>query len=129
MHERDKSPLGLRKYDIIIILLSIIGIILSFIFLHKKVESKSLVIYADGRKKVYSLQCAKFDVKTKCGTVKVKVNDGRVRIIESTCPDKWCTRMGPIDEPGEYIVCLPSKIFIIIEEKPGKDREVDAISR
>jgi len=121
--------LGLRKYDIIIIAISIVGIILSFVFLHRKAESKSLVIYADGRKKVYSLQNANFDVRTKYGMVKVKVSDGRARVIESTCPDKWCTRMGPIDEPGEYIVCLPSKIFIIIEEKPGNDREVDAISR
>lgn len=64
------------------------------------------------------------------GIIKLRVRDGRAKVVESTCPDGWCKGMGWIREPGDSIVCLPSRIFIIIEQDDvkGKDR-VDAVTK
>lgn len=120
----------LKKLDKLIILISISGIILSFIFLYRKSERKVLIVYADDKETVYSLQDADFTVRSREGSLKVKIRDGKVMVIESSCPDKWCTRMGRISRPGESIVCLPSKIFLIIREA-GRDKnnEIDSITR
>ena len=118
---------NLKKYDKLIILFSIAGIILSFIFLHKKADNKILVIYADDQRKIHTLDDADFTVKSKEGSVKVKIRNGKVKITESTCPDKWCTRMGWIDDPGESLVCLPSKIFLIIREEGKENNKHDGI--
>lgn len=125
----------LKKIDILIIVVSILGIILSFILLYKKSDSKILIIYADDQKTVYSLKDADFTVKSREGSVSVRIRDGKVKVVESSCPDKWCTRMGRINTPGESIVCLPSKIFLIIREKgreddKGKgDNRIDSVTR
>ena len=33
---------------------------------------------------------------------------------EADCPDRRCTRMGPISEPGEWMVCLPHRVTVTI---------------
>ena len=120
----------LKKIDILIIVISILGIILSFVLLYRKSDRKVLVIYADDKETVYSLKDADFKVKSREGSVSVRVRDGTVKVVESSCPDKWCTRMGRISAPGESIVCLPSKIFLIIREegREGDDR-IDSVTR
>ena len=40
---------------------------------------------------------------------------GKVRVVESTCPDKVCVRTGWISRPGQAIVCLPNRIVVRIE--------------
>jgi hypothetical protein len=56
---------------------------------------------------------------------------GRVRVTESTCPDKICVRTGWISRPGQSIVCLPNRVVVRIEgsevrDDPGPD--LDAIT-
>ncbi len=120
----------LKKIDKIIILVSILGIILSFIMIYRKSDRKILVVYADNKETIYSLKDADFTVKSREGSVNVKIRDGKVKVVESSCPDKWCTRMGKISAPGESIVCLPSKIFLIIREAGKKnDNGIDSITR
>lgn len=59
------------------------------------------------------------------------VETGKVRVTESTCPDKVCARTGWISRPGQSIVCLPNKVVVRIEgsdirNDPGQD--LDAIT-
>lgn len=122
--------LNLKKLDKLVILISIMGIILSFVFLYRKADRKILAVYADDSEEIYSLKDTDFIVKSREGSVNVRIRDGQVRVTESSCPDKWCTRMGKISNPGESIVCLPSKIFLVIrEEGRESERKVDSITR
>ncbi len=41
----------------------------------------------------------------------------RIRFIESGCPDKICVKTGWISQPGEIAVCLPNKVIIKLEKK------------
>ena len=43
-------------------------------------------------------------------------NYGKIRIIESDCPDKICVKTDFIDSKSEKIVCLPKKLIVEIED-------------
>ena len=42
------------------------------------------------------------------------IRDGEAVLTEADCPDRRCTRMGPIKEPGEWMVCLPHRVTVTI---------------
>lgn len=44
----------------------------------------------------------------------VEVRGGRVRVRESTCPDRFCVRTGWIGRPGQAIVCVPGRVVITV---------------
>ena len=49
----------------------------------------------------------------------LEVRDGRVRMVDSACPDKLCVKTGWISSPGESIVCLPNRVVIEIVSGDG----------
>ncbi|MEW6046263.1 MAG: Gx transporter family protein, partial [Bacillota bacterium] len=44
----------------------------------------------------------------------LEVRDGRVRVLESTCPRQVCVKTGWIDRPGQVIVCVPARMVITV---------------
>ena len=48
-------------------------------------------------------------------TNRVEIKDGRVRMIEASCPNHLCIRQGWISLEGQSIVCLPNKVVVRIE--------------
>lgn len=44
----------------------------------------------------------------------IQVRGGRVRMLDSACPDKLCVHSGWISRPGESLVCLPNRVVIEI---------------
>lgn len=59
------------------------------------------------------------------GEAVLMVRDGKAWLQNAPCPLKICEGMGPIDESGEIILCLPNRIHIQVAGSGG----VDAISR
>ncbi len=60
------------------------------------------------------------------GTNILVIENGEAYISEAHCPNKDCiTRFGKISLVGEFISCLPNKIFI---EIVGDDAELDLVS-
>ncbi len=53
----------------------------------------------------------------------VMVEDGQVRVEDSTCPDLICQNHAPISRTGEQIICLPGRVVVSVS---GAEREVDA---
>lgn len=59
------------------------------------------------------------------GETRVEISDGTARITDSDCRDKICISMGSIQEPGQWVACLPNRVFVrIVAESPTGD-EVD----
>jgi len=52
------------------------------------------------------------------------VENGQVRVEDSTCPDLICQEHAPISRTGEQIVCLPGRVVITIT---GEEAEYDAV--
>lgn len=56
------------------------------------------------------------------GESHVEIEGGRVRMVDSACPDKLCVRTGWISRPGQSIVCLPNRVVIeIVSGEGGPD--------
>ncbi len=47
----------------------------------------------------------------------VVVNQGRVCVVHSTCPDGLCEATGWISKAGEVILCVPNRISLQISEE------------
>lgn len=47
----------------------------------------------------------------------VRVEDGRVMVVEADCPDKICVHTGAISREGEVIACLPHSLIVYIPFK------------
>jgi hypothetical protein len=63
------------------------------------------------------------------GKTLVELKDGAVRVRESDCRDKLCVNFGPARHGGDWIACLPNRVFIRVEGDAGAgESKVDATS-
>jgi len=46
------------------------------------------------------------------GNTEVHIQQGRVWVSGSPCPDKVCIHMGKIPDNGGFIACLPNRVII-----------------
>ena len=68
-----------------------------------------------------------FNFQSAVGPVVVERKNSRVRMLEASCPNKICIKMGWIDSSGGMIVCAPGKLLIRIS---GKEKDgLDALAR
>jgi hypothetical protein len=85
----------------------------------------SLVITSDGGRFVYPLSTDEdLRVEGPLGRTEVIIASGKARIADSPCDNKLCLAMGPIGENGQWISCLPNRVFLRVEgagEKDGLD--------
>ncbi len=65
-------------------------------------------------------------VRGYAGESYLEISGGRVRMIDSACPDKLCVKTGWISRPGESIVCLPNRVVI---EITGGEGGPDVVNR
>ena len=57
----------------------------------------------------------------------LEVQNGGIRVVRSDCPHRVCVRRGWIRAPGESIVCVPKRIVVAIEGRPGEG-DLDAVA-
>jgi len=125
----------MKRLDIMIIVLIVAISIASLGILkmnsNKQYEEKHAEIYVDGELiKTISFDdttnAEPFTVKTELGVNVIKIQNGKVQIIDANCPDELCIKDGPISKPGEMLVCLPHKV--VVEIKGYSKNEVDELS-
>lgn len=46
------------------------------------------------------------------GTNICRIENGKVKMIEASCPDKLCIKQKAVDASGGTIICLPNKVVI-----------------
>ncbi|MCD6595436.1 NusG domain II-containing protein [bacterium] len=86
--------------------------------------AESFSIYLDG-KKISRLSAGKdttFSLDARLGKVIIEINDGRARVIESSCPEKICVRTGFIGKVGQSVACVPNKLLIVAEGKEKREK-------
>ncbi len=116
--------LKIRKNDVIlaaaIIALCVALTVVPFFF---SSDGNVVDIYVDGElfaeKDLYENS-----VTDVLGLMSVIVENGRVRVENSSCPTGVCEHSSPISKSGDSIICLPNKILI----KISGDAETDAVS-
>lgn len=53
-----------------------------------------------------------------------EVKDGKIRVINASCPDKICEKTGFIGSAGQTIICVPNRITVTVV---GSDGSVDVV--
>ena len=67
-----------------------------------------------------------FDVTGPLGVSQIVVEDKTVSIKTAACPNQLCVRSGKISHSGQWIACLPNRIFVALEAR--KKNTFDAYS-
>ncbi len=108
----------MKKGDKIVILLILLFAIFSIFerFVFSKNSDENIVIRSDGVivKETSLNNNGKFLIKSKEGELTCIIENQKVKVIESTCPDKLCIKQGWVSYQGESIICLPNRITITI---------------
>ena len=124
----------MKKKDMILIVavLAISLISLAAIKMTQK-DGKEVIVTVDG-KEVYKTSIKKdqiYQIPEKNGTNVMQIKDGKVTMIEATCPDHYCMKQKAVDEHGGSIICLPNKV-VIEGENTAEDSEsspkIDAVT-
>jgi hypothetical protein len=64
-------------------------------------------------------------VRGPLGDTVVELRGGQARVLSSPCTEKICVRSGAIARPGQWIACLPNRVFLDIR---GSGSSADAVS-
>lgn len=114
----------MSKSDILILVLVIIisaGTLFTFLYLNNDpgseiiIEAKGEVVERIPLRK-YSNRSQTYNIEGKIGISKIVVENKRVRMVESPCPNKVCVNTHWIENSGQIIACIPNDIIIRIED-------------
>lgn len=119
-----KTKIPFKWFDFAVLIVLGLIILLVFLLVPFK-EGERVNVYIEGDLKyTYSLyEEVGFEIKNGENINKVKISNGKVKVISSNCANQNCVLHGEISMANERIVCLPHKLVIEISGE-----EVDAVS-
>ena len=122
--EKNKSALkSLFKWgDIVLLVIVIVAIVLTVVL---ATGNKALYaeVYIDGKLKYQLNLNEDKTLEILDGKMTLKVENGKVFVFDSDCPEQLCVHSAPIGKEGGMIVCLPNKVVIKTTSK-----KVDAVT-
>ncbi len=90
-------------------------------------SSADIVIEASGSQWIYPLDVDRRElVRGPLGDTVVVIRGGKASVEDSPCPDKLCVHMPAISKPGQWIACLPNRVFVRV--RGSSDRTIDSVS-
>ncbi|HKL79604.1 MAG TPA: NusG domain II-containing protein [Mobilitalea sp.] len=121
----------MKKNDFILIgACLIIGIIALFLITLTKKEGGEVQIMVDGKEyKTMSLEeDSTYTLELEDGEWNTfEIKNGRVDMIDASCPDERCVLHRDIHYLNETIVCLPNSV--VLQIIGGEENEVDAVAK
>jgi hypothetical protein len=115
-----------KLFDYVSVLVAV-GVVGGFaVVAFSKSEPGAIVrIQADDREFVYSLdEPTRFAVDGPLGSTEIEIDGNRVRVIDSPCRDKICVSGGWISQSGQWVACLPNRVFLRVDA--AVDGDLDA---
>jgi len=61
----------------------------------------------------------------------IRVEPGRIRVLEADCPDRVCVVTGWLSRPGQMAACVPGRLLVRMVDAPEGDPSggVDVVSK
>jgi hypothetical protein len=118
----------LKPFDFLAVLISLLVIgAFSLAAYGGRSTARDVVIEASGERWIYPLDVDRRErVAGPLGETIVTIRGGKAAVEDSPCPDKLCVHMPAISEPGQWIACLPNRVFVRVRGDSGQD--VDQLS-
>jgi hypothetical protein len=116
-----------RPFDALAILLSFSLVAAFSLFAYSgATEAPRAVVKGEGGEWILPLdRDVEVAVEGPIGRTEVLVESGEVRIESSPCANQTCVRSGAVSKPGQWVACLPNRVFVRIEGG-RKEEPVDA---
>jgi hypothetical protein len=132
----------LRFFDFCILVLSAAVTVFCAVRVYGKSSAETKLVIKNGEGEwVYSLDRAvTVDIPGPLGNTVVEVQDRRARVISSPCVNQTCIASGAVHRRGQWIACLPNRIFVSVEgaessagadnspQEDAEGKDVDAAS-
>lgn len=120
------AKLRIKPFDVVAFLVAA-GVMVGFsaYALVGRGEPSEVFIETDTGQFIYPLAEARvIDVAGPLGDTVVVIEDEHVHVESSPCRDKICIAMGHVSLSGDWIACLPNRVFIRIQGSE-EERRVD----
>ncbi len=92
-----------------------------------RASAGDVVIEAAGGQWIYPLDADRREqVPGPLGATTVVIRGGKAWVEDSPCRDKLCVHMPAISRPGQWIACLPNRVFVRV--RGSSDQSVDSLS-
>ena len=121
-----------NRFWLVILGLLVLAGVVGLVFVHSRRETGAEVQVIQGGEVTDTLSLGKnvtrrYESETGGYNI-VEIRDGKVSVIEASCPDKVCVNHGPTDQTADPIVCLPNKLVVRVLA-PGDDpNQLDGVS-
>ena len=105
-----------------VVLLLLVGSVIA-VLLNFRESDNTYVSILQNNEVIYSFDLSEEEDRTfrieypQGGWNDVKIEDGRICIVDADCPDKTCVHTGYLRSEGVPIVCLPHKLVIRFSDK------------
>ncbi len=121
------------RYDLLVLIaISAIAIILLLPNVFGNKDSLTATITVDGEV-VETVDLSKISgvremTLQSTPAVKVRMENGKICVIEAECEDKLCVNCGWLDSDGAMAVCLPAKIVVSVDGTKADSEAPDVIT-
>ena len=118
--------LRLLDYFALVLSLAVVGGFSFFAYAGRD-RGGEVVIEASGSQWIYPLDVDRREaVRGPIGDTIVVIRGGMAFVEDSPCPDKLCVHMPAISKPGQWIACLPNKVFVRV--RGNSVQKIDDVS-
>lgn len=109
----------MKLFDYLALCAAVFLTVISFVLaLSIKSDTQEILIQTEDGEWVYPLESSLAQsFPGPVGECLVVIENGSVYIAESDCREQICVQSGSIDSQGEWIACMPNRIFITIRGK------------
>lgn len=105
--------------------LLIFAICMMFLFINSGKQEKIACIYSYGEliKEIplSGSESYQFTISCPDGYNLIDVNDGKICVKESDCPDKTCVKTGFTESSFKPVICMPHRLEIVIMDSSEAD--------
>ncbi len=121
----------MKKADVclIVTLLIITCLVPFFIFGGNSTDGDTVTVYRDGKiYGIYSLyEDREVSIPGSRGFNTLCIRSGRVYMSDADCKGRDCIRTGAISSTGQFIICVPHGLYIVITSRDA-DTPADGVT-
>ena len=117
----------MKPLDVLVIVLcAAVTVLVSLAVYKRGSESLMVVIKSHDKTWIFPLEAEEeLFVPGTIGETVVHIHSGRAAIVSSPCSGQTCVAAGELERSGQWVACLPNRVFLHVESAKGNDA-VDA---
>ncbi|MBN1243242.1 MAG: NusG domain II-containing protein [Spirochaetales bacterium] len=125
--ERRRSPV--KPLDLLIVAFAVLATALGAVSALGAAGAPRVIVSDGDNEWIYPLDTDRsLPVEGPLGVTLVVIEDGAVHVHESPCGNQTCVAAGTIERPGQWVACLPNKVFVRVDSGGEEAQSVDADS-